>query len=228
MHRIPRYHKIFNVFKKDNQKKLIEGRYGQPEFEYLKNNRWIFTEKINGANIRIMYNDVFHTVTHAGKTNNADRMRPEAEEYLDELTYSRQLLFQEVFQDRERDHIHPDQKLKEMLPRVCFYGEITGAKIQKGGDNYGPKPHFTLLDIWIDGWWLQRHDVESLGTQFEIPVVPIIGHGTLPDAISMCRTGFDSKWGDFKAEGIVARPVVELKVRNGNRVITKIKHEDFR
>ena len=41
------------------------------------------------------------------------------------------------------------------------------------------------------------------------------------------KKGFISKWGDFQAEGIVARPQVELKARNGKRVITKIKNKDF-
>ncbi len=34
--------------------------------------------------------------------------------------------------------------------------------------------------------------------------------------------------GDFEAEGIVARPDVELLDRRGKRVITKIKAVDFR
>jgi hypothetical protein len=45
--------------------------------------------------------------------------------------------------------------------------------------------------------------------------------------IDQTRTGFKSQWGDFIAEGIVARPVVELKSRNGDRIITKIKYKDF-
>jgi len=33
--------------------------------------------------------------------------------------------------------------------------------------------------------------------------------------------------GDFEAEGIVARPAVELKNRTCSRIITKIKCKDF-
>ena len=43
----------------------------------------------------------------------------------------------------------------------------------------------------------------------------------------LARKGFNSYWGDFKAEGIVARPAFELKARNGKRLITKIKYKDF-
>ena len=57
--------------------------------------------------------------------------------------------------------------------------------------------------------------------------VPIIGRGMLHDMIDRVRCGFTSTWGDFPAEGIVARPAVELKARNGARIITKIKTKDF-
>jgi hypothetical protein len=42
------------------------------------------------------------------------------------------------------------------------------------------------------------------------------------------QNGFTSQWGDFAAEGIVARPKIELKTRGGKRIITKIKHKDFK
>jgi hypothetical protein len=60
-----------------------------------------------------------------------------------------------------------------------------------------------------------------------IEIVPIIGTGTLIDMVNMTRAGFNSRWGDFLAEGIVARPKVELKTRDGKRIITKVKHRDF-
>ena len=45
--------------------------------------------------------------------------------------------------------------------------------------------------------------------------------------IQLTKKGFNSDWGNFKAEGIVARPKMELFARNGERIITKIKHKDF-
>lgn len=62
---------------------------------------------------------------------------------------------------------------------------------------------------------------------FGLDIVPIIGRGSLFNMIDMARDGFDSTWGPFRAEGIVARPACELKTRNGSRIITKIKHRDF-
>jgi len=58
-------------------------------------------------------------------------------------------------------------------------------------------------------------------------VVPIIGQGTLWELRTLVAGGFKSRWGDFAAEGVVARPKVELFARNGRRVITKLKTRDF-
>jgi len=112
-----------------------------------------------------------------------------------------------------------------------LYGEGYGPKIQKGGGNYRQDQDFVLFDIKIGDWWLQRTDVEDIARKLNIDIVPIIGIGTLPDMVQKVRNGFNSAWSTtkltFKAEGIVARPEVELKTRSGHRVITKIKHKDF-
>ena len=84
-----------------------------------------------------------------------------------------------------------------------------------------------MFDIKIGHWWLQRKDVEIIGKNLGLDVVPIIGKGTLRDMVDTVQRGLNSKWGDFKAEGIVARPIVELRTRSGDRIITKLKNKDF-
>lgn len=79
----------------------------------------------------------------------------------------------------------------------------------------------------INGLWLQRSDVEDVAKKMEIDVVPIIGTGTLPEMVEQIKTGIFSTWGNFKAEGYVARPAIELKTREGHRLITKLKCRDF-
>jgi hypothetical protein len=51
--------------------------------------------------------------------------------------------------------------------------------------------------------------------------------GTLYDMVTLVSGGIGSQWGDFKAEGLVARPTTELVNRYGERVITKLKTKDF-
>ncbi|MCA9857986.1 MAG: hypothetical protein KC458_11990, partial [Dehalococcoidia bacterium] len=70
-------------------------------------------------------------------------------------------------------------------------------------------------------------DVEEVAIDLGLDVVPVVGRGDLFAAMSMVRSGMRSTWGDFEAEGIVARPTVDLKMQNGSRIITKIKCRDF-
>ncbi len=206
------YHKIQTVFKRDDKtKQIIEGDYSLPEFEYLKDNQWVFTEKVDGTNIRVMWNG--EAVTFGGKTD--DAQMPVF------LLYK----LQELFEGTAKRQMFTEKFSTE---QVCLYGEGYGAKIQKGGGNYNPTGvDFVLFDVRIGDWWLQRTDIEDIATFFGIKVVPIIGEGTLTEAIAMTRAGQKSQWGDFLSEGIVARPKTELKTRRGDRIITKIKHRDF-
>lgn len=213
------YHKIQTVFKRDMTNKgktLLEGQWTLPEFEYLAGNQWVFTEKVDGTNIRVMCsnyqeNGAAYGVTFGGKTDAA------------------QIPAFLVSRLEHRFHtIGQRQKLAEIFPDgACLYGEGYGAKIQSVGGNYRQDQDFVLFDVKVGDWWLQRADVEDVAKKLAIDVVPIIGEGTLFNAIALAKTGIISTWGDFQAEGIVARPKVELKTRNGHRIITKIKCRDF-
>jgi len=205
------YHKIQSVFKRDEKThKFIEGDYSLPEFEYLKNNAWTFTEKVDGTNIRIMING--ENITFGGKT---DRAQIPAK-LITVLNNTFLIITQR-------------QKIKEMFDYpVCLYGEGYGASIQKGGGNYkSDGVGFVLFDIKIGEWWLQRDDVADIANKLGLEIVPTIGCRELTYAIGMVKTGFKSVWGDFPAEGLVLRPQIELKRRNGERIITKIKQKDF-
>ena len=204
------YHKIQTVFLRDPQtnfKTLLIGQYAKLEFEYLKDNPWVFTEKVDGTNIRVMFDG--SSISFGGKTDNA-QIPAHLVTRLQNVFLPKLGVFVERFPDG-----------------VCLYGEGYGAKIQKGGGNYRPEPDFVLFDIKIGDWWLQRPDIEEIATALDIDVVPIIGIGTLGHMVDKARTGFHSRWGKFTAEGIVARPSIELKDRSGHRIITKIKHRDF-
>lgn len=205
------YHKIHSVFKREphtQNRLLIEGAWTMPEFEYLANNRWVFTEKVDGTNIRIIVKD--GKIAFGGRTDNAQippgllkrlnqRFSPLGHDFLSAL--------------------FPDG--------AVLYGEGYGAKIQKGGGLYRADQDFVLFDIRISDWWLRRDDIEDIASLLALDVVPIIGEGTLHDAIALAKAGIGSKWGDFAAEGLVARPATELLTRNGKRIITKIKRRDF-
>jgi len=205
------YHKIQTVFKRDistNYKTLIEGDFSISEFEYLKDNEWVFTEKVDGTNIRVIFDG--GVLSFAGKTDNA------------EIPLFLLKRLGELFTvDRMVGHFGEDVT-------VCLYGEGYGAKIQKGGGNYiSDGVGFILFDVLCGTWWLKRDAIEDVADKFKIPVVPIIGSGSLLDAVEMVRHGFNSHVGSCIAEGLVMRPSVELFDRGGNRVISKVKYKDF-
>jgi len=212
------YHKINTIFKRDmeNGAKIIEDSYADPAVEFLKDNQWVFTEKVDGTNIRVMWNG--EAVTFGGKTDNA------------QMPVFLLYKLQELFEGTVKRKMFEEKFgiVTEEVPQVCLYGEGYGAKIQKGGGNYiKDGVNFVLFDVKIGDSWLERENIEDIAKFFGLKVVPILGEGTLQEAIEMTRKGFNSTWGDFISEGIVARPKVELKDRRGNRIITKIKHRDF-
>jgi len=233
------YHKIQTLFKRhlDGPKKgkMIRGDWTTPELEYLADDEWEFTEKVDGTNIRIGYDVTYvgSDVYFGGRTDNAT------------IPIPLMRFLEEHFTDERFQDAGFSRKDGEQESTITLFGEGYGPKIQNGG-NYRNDQSFVLFDVKVGDWWLLRKDVDDIATKLGIDSVPTIGHGTLHDAIDIVSTGLTwdkngkmtrwgnskamlkSTWGDFEAEGIVARPSVPLFNRKGERIITKIKAVDFR
>lgn len=210
------YGKIQTLFKRDldgsitGQKgKMLEGRWTTPELEYLANNKWTFTEKVDGTNIRIGWDYQQYDVEFGGRTDRAIIPDPLLE-YLEE-TFTPYLF----------------EKSGLNQAPVILFGEGYGPKIE-GGGKYRDDHSFVLFDVKVGPWWLDRDNVNDIAEKLGIDAVPVIGHGTLWDGIDIVKNGLSSQWADFEAEGIVARPKVPLFNRKGERILTKIKARDFR
>jgi len=207
---VNKYHKIQTVYLRDPEnrfKTLLEGQFALPEFEYLASNQWSFTEKIDGTNIRVGWD--CEQVLFGGRTGNT------------QIPTFLSARLQELFPMSKFIRLYPDTPM-------TLYGEGYGAKIQKGGGNYIPDGvDFILFDVMIGGNYLERHNVEDIADKLKVETVPVIGTGTLFEAVEMTREGFQSTIGTQVAEGLVMRPVVELMSRTGKRVIAKIKYKDF-
>jgi len=207
------YHKIQTVYFRDpenNHKTLLEGTWAKPEFELLKDIDWICTEKIDGTNIRVMWDG--ENVRFGGKTDNAQIPAILIEALQDTFTNEK---MKEVFSDADN---------------VCLYGEGYGKKIQKGGNYLPDRADFILFDVKVGDWWLTREANEDVATKLNIGVVPIIGIWKLEQAIEYVKNGFKSTIAhnkDYVAEGLVMKPITELFNRRGERIIAKIKHKDF-
>lgn len=209
------YPKIETMFKRDmaDKGRIMIDQWACPEFKFLKDCQWKFTEKVNGTNIRVHWDG--EKLRYGGKTDNSSIPV--------KLIYALNDLFGYV-----------DWRKEFEGAQVTLYGEGYGPKIQKGGGNYRDNVSFVLFDVYISplgedfGLWLERNNVADVAHKLGITVVPSVGIGTLMDAVKLCQEGFNSRWGDFRAEGIVARPYVELFDRRGRRIITKVKCKDFK
>lgn len=207
------YHKIETLFARDMEgtKKLIEGVYRDPLVEYLKDNTWLFTEKVDGTNVRVYWDG--HTVIFGGRTDNAQIPTP--------LMY----YLQNKFSGTINEQIF-EQKFS--ATPVTFYGEGYGAKIQNGG-NYREDVGFILFDIAIGETFLAREDIEEIARSFDIEVVPIVLEGTIQEAVDYVKSKPNSKIAqkEKESEGLVGNPKVRVLNHKGERVIVKVKVSDF-
>lgn len=207
------YPKIQSVYLRDpdnHHRTFLDGQWSMPEFGYLARNEWHWTEKVDGTNVRVHWNG--EKVTFGGRTEDAQMSI---------------FLLHRLEQLFPRVHFQTHFPLPDYTD-VMLFGEGYGAKIQKGGGNYNPAGcDFVLFDVMVGGVFLERHNIEDVAQKMGLRVVPILGKGSLEDAIALTKASFDSAWGAFKAEGLVMRPATELFTRRGHRIITKVKHKDF-
>lgn len=201
--------KINTIWKRDERGRIIEGDYAMPEFAFLADCQWEWTEKVDGTNIRIGW-DGAGNVAFGGRTDNA------------QLHAGLVAALREMFADVSLFEAQFGTNA------AVLHGEGYGAGIQKGGGNYSPEKTFVLYDVQVADWWLLRDDVAEVAERFALKIVPIVGVGPLSWAIAQVKAGVKSAWGDFPAEGLVGRPFgTELFARRGDRILAKIKAVDF-
>lgn len=208
------YTKIETIFERDMEgsKKLIEGKFRNETVEFLKDNQWICTEKVDGTNIGIVWDG--HKVSYQGRTERAQipahLMNKLIEMFGGEIN-------EELF----------EQKFGEMP--VVLFGEGYGAKIQKGGGNYRSDVSFILFDVYLpeQNLWLKHDALEDIAKTFGIDVVPVVLTGTLQEAVDFVKQKPKSTIGAADMEGLVCKPAVDMLDRMGRRVIVKVKVRDF-
>ena len=190
------YEKIETIYARDIEgtKKLIPGEYRNETVKYLKDCEWIWTEKVDGTNIRVYWDG--HSVTFGGRTDKA-QIPAALVNRLNELFGGEEnaQMFEQIFGERE----------------AILFGEGYGKKIQAVGSAYKPDGvDFILFDVWIkahlpeadavgqgptaDGrikdssaapWgnYQEREWVEETARAFGCGVVPVVGRGKLEDAV---------------------------------------------
>ena len=203
------YHKIETLYERDEKTFRLKPDMILKNRVYGIIKSWVWTEKIDGTNIRAIWKD--GKLTFGGKTNNA-QIHADLVKWLYE-------------------HITPE-KLVYAFPEdgadVVIYGEGYGAGIQKGGGLYSPEKKFIVFDVLVGGkWWLSDDNMRDVAAKLELEAVPLIGEMTLEEAAEKVRIGFPSAVGTAQTEGMVGRPVEALFDKKGHRLIVKLKTKDF-
>jgi hypothetical protein len=210
------YPKIYAPFMRHTEgplkNKLDKTRWYSAEFEALKDVPWVWTEKIDGTNIRLIWDG--HRVTVGGRTANA-QLNWELADYL-HISFPEEL-FEQQFKDT----------------KVALFGEGYGAGINKGG-LYSATKQFALFDVAVEDpehplgyWWLEPRNVQDVASGMGCQVVAYVGTFPVEMAIETVEDGLISLFGNFPAEGMVGRPLGGFLSRKAERIMMKIKGKDF-
>lgn len=210
------YIKIQTVNKRaeDGSKKLIEGEWRDETLKYLSSLPFYWQEKIDGTNIRVTWDG--YKIFFNGRTDNANIPS----------TLMNRLI--ELFLNPETEQLF-EQKFGEST--FVLYGEGFGEKIQGNGSygNYITGTDFALFDVYFPqaNTWLPRDSVHDIATAFNLREPDIIDICTIEQAIEYVKTKPKSHIGTADMEGLVGRPMCELRDRRGDRVIVKVKAKDY-
>jgi ATP-dependent RNA circularization protein (DNA/RNA ligase family) len=221
------YPKIETLFERDKETFKVIDKIRLPEFENIKN--WLVTEKIDGTNIRVIYQPgepqkiQEEKILFRGRTDNAQMPTFLLEKLQELFTVEK---FKKVIGDGE-----------EPKQGICLYGEGYGQKIQKGGGDYNLGNSFRLFDVWIDGWWLEWDKVCEIAEMMGIKTAPVLGKHDLDKSLKLISTTIKQPITSIvaraeaekakKIEGIVARAYPTLLFRNGIPVKWKLKYSDY-
>ncbi len=135
-------------------------------------------------------------------------------------------LFDEEFLIKKFEEVFPDQD-------AVIFGEHYAGKCQGMSHTYGKVSKFIGFDVKVGNVWLNVPNAEDVCQQFRIEFVSYDKITTDLESldkemncpsIQAARNGIPVP---KQREGIVLRPLIELKTNNGERVICKYKPEEF-
>lgn len=134
-------------------------------------------------------------------------------------------LFDEQFLIKRFEEIFPDQN-------VVIFGEHYAGKCQGMSHTYGKESKFIGFDVKVGEHWLNVPNAEDVCKQFNIEFVDYVKIEVNLEnltierdkpSVQAVRNGITEP---KKREGIVCRPLVEMRTNNGERVIAKYKPDE--
>jgi len=207
------YHKIVSPWKRtDSKSKTVNTEVFSDDYiEMLKDIQWIGTEKVDGENLNFYYDG--NHVSYLGHTDKSV-FSGEKKEWLDALiTPEFESIFEQIFGDKE----------------AVIHGELLGPKVQSNLYDVS-EFKFYAFDIYNktdDVFWRQEV-VEHYAQMLGFERAPIVATGTLNEIAEIVKSAPASKVNPgIEMEGIVIRPVKELKNGKNERIIYKVKVADL-
>lgn len=119
------------------------------------------------------------------------------------------------------------------VPEVTIFGEAYGGKLQGRSAMYGKELRFVAFEVKIGDSWLNMPNAEQVARNLGLDFVPYrvipttieaLDAEKLRDSEQAVKCGMGT---GHKREGIVLRPLIELTMNNGERVVAKHKRDDF-
>ena len=244
------YQKINTIFMRDAKNVIMPYEpFVEPEFEYLRGLKWRAEEKIDGMNMRIevtkeevldyimdpsVLKGVKFNIRIAGKTDNAQIPKNLLKHMQDKYTNEKilgALGLKEFIPVSEWNSKYNWDDYSKIPSIYTIYGEGYGEGIQSGGWYIKGGNEFIVFDVKVNDIYLKTEARDEIATKLGAPIVPFKGYFTLDEAIDYVRKGFRSVVAESPevkmAEGLVLRTDLGLRNRMGNRLIVKIKYEDF-
>lgn len=233
------FHKIETLYERDETTYRLKPELILKNRVYGIIKSWIWTEKIDGTNIRAIWhrwiNGCGHEISRRDQNfcgdcgSPVENVRDDGRVSFGGKTNAAQIhgdlvkhLYTTILPEKMRAAFSDD------VGEVVLYGEGYGAGIQKGGGNYSATKKFILFDVLCAGWWLSDENMRDVAQKLGIDAAPLIGEMTLEEATEIVRHGFPSRLGTHApAEGLVGRPVEALFDKKGSRLIVKLKTKDF-
>lgn len=190
---------------------LIMGDYSCPEFGLIKH--WQVEEKIDGTNIRIVYD-------------------PHAEQKITILGRQKDSKVPKLLYEFLKYHFTIERLSSAFNADTTYtlYGEGYGNNIQSAGPKYSKNVRFMLFDVRLGDIWLSRQEVKEKADQLELPFPPQYGYMTEKEVIELVSSRPNSLCSDEPQifEGIIARTEPYIFLNTGIRIMWKLKVKDIR
>jgi len=202
------YQKIESLYTFDPTIKRFRRKIYNPIVEYLKDNSWCGSEKVDGTNTRVQWDG--HSFSFGARTDAGDLPKRIREILSQVFNYDMEVVFEQKFAEKE----------------VILFMEGYGGKVQNG--TYLCDEKIIGYDIMVDNIYLDKNTSKQIFEDLGIEFVPLIEFNNLQEAIDYVYNNKQSIIEpESKIEGLVCFPKARVYDHMGNRIIVKIKNKDL-